>query len=114
MSIRFFGYSASEQTAKEAGRGLRARYLSGFLCLELCARNVPNISVGLYPSPFPASLLAPLIVFTGAASDAPFDPRPDLSSYFSRYFSDPVFLRRLPFFPLSGPMFRALPELAVA
>lgn len=77
MSIRFFGYFASEN---ERATGVRAISLPGFFLytLELCANDVPNISVAppppllSSPRPLSSTLDRP---FTATVSDAPLDPR---------------------------------------
>lgn len=106
MSIRFFGYFASgKRAARTNGQQAFARYLfpaSSFYTLESYAKQTFQISLSapsfLFPSPRPLSstLDRP---FTATVTDAPLDPRSrPPRSYFSHYFSDPVLLRRLPFF----------------
>lgn len=114
MSIRFFGYFASEN---ERATGVRAISLPGFFLytLELCANDVPNISVGPLPLffPLPALFLPPLIGRSPPRSAmhlltlAPGPPLVFLTLLFGSCLSSPP-----PFFlPLPRPRFL---DLAVA
>lgn len=100
MSIRFFGYFASELRERTGNR--RSRDISSRLLLSIPSNRTPNKRSKYLCRPLPSSSPLPLSStldrpFTATVTDAPLDPRSrPPRSYFSHYFSDPVLL--LPFF----------------